>query len=218
MIKPIFGKSKWLASLIILVITIPTIASCLPANQLPVISSLTALYEGEINTTDSCQIKCVASDPDEDELTYTWTAYGGTISGEGPTVTWTAPNTLGNCTIKVEVSDGRDGIATKQISIQVSAPNNPPIIADLTTNCPRVKPNSSGAVIECDASDPDEDELTYTWSADRGNVSGEGNTANWIAPGDYGEYFITVTVTDGRGGEASDEIKIIVCSCHSACP
>jgi hypothetical protein len=218
MIKPIFGRSKWLASLIVLCISFLPIGSCTPANLLPVISSLTADYEGEINPADSCQIECVASDPDGDELTYTWTAYGGTILGGGSTVTWVAPDMFGICSIKVEVSDGRNGLAIELINIEVSAPNNPPVIESLTTNCPRVKPNSSGAIITCVASDPDNDELTYSWSADRGNISGEGSTVNWIAPGDYGTYFITVTVTDGRGGEASDEIKIIVCSCGSACP
>jgi len=224
MIKPIFSQSKWLASLIILIIAILPIASCTPANQPPVISSLTANYEGEINPADSCQIECTALDPDEDELTYVWTAYGGTISGEGPTVTWEAPADLGVCTIKVEVSDDRDGIATDQINIQVFALNNPPIIEDLTTNCPRVKPVGT-ATIECVASDPDGDELSYSWSADRGGISGEGSTATWVAPDNTGNYTITVTVTDGRGGEATSswvtnsqkEGKIIVCTCGSAC-
>jgi hypothetical protein len=224
MIKPIFGKSKWLASVIILGITFLPFASCLATNQLPVISSLTADYEGEINTADSCQITCIASDPDGDELTYTWTAYGGTISGEGPTVTWTAPDMYGTCTIKVEVSDGRNGLATELINIEVTVPNSPPIIENLTTDCPRVKPGGT-ATIECIASDPDGDELTYTWTADRGNINWEGNIATWVAPSDYGNYTITVTVTDGRGGEATSswitnsqhEGLIIVCGCGSAC-
>ncbi len=224
MIRPIFGKSKWLASLIILCISFLPIASCTPANQLPVISSLTAECEDEINPADSCQIECVASDPDGDELTYTWIAYGGNISGEGPTVTWTAPDMFGVCTIKVEVSDGKDGIATEQVNIQVSAPNNLPVIENLTTDCPRVRPSHS-AIITCVASDPDGDTLTYTWSAERGSISAEDNIATWVAPSDYGNYTITVTVTDGRGGETTSswitnsqqDGKIIVCGCGSAC-
>ena len=217
MMKPICGKSKWLASLIILVITFLPIASCASPNQLPDISSLTADYEGEINPADSCQIECVASDPDEeDELAYTWIAYGGTISGTGSTVTWIAPNTFGICTISVEVSDGRDGIATEQINIPVLAPNNPPVIENMTTDCPRVK-KAGTATIECVATDPDNDELTYTWSADRGTTSGEGPTFIWLGPPEYGTYTITVTVTDDRGGEATSTIDIIVCACGSAC-
>ena len=225
MIKPTFGKSKWLSSLIILGITFLPFASCLATNQPPVISSLTADFEGEINPADSCQITCVASDPDEDsDLTYTWTVYGGTIEGEGPIATWTAPDTYGTCTIKVEVSDGSDGIATEQINIEVSVPNTPPAILDLTTDCPRVRPGHS-ATIECIASDPDGDPLTYTWSADRGPISGDGAEVTRTAPNDYGDYTITVTVTDGRGGEATSsfisnshkEGMIIVCACGSAC-
>lgn len=217
MIKSILRQSKWLASLIILVIAITPIASCASANQLPVISSLIANYEGEINPSDSCQIECVASDQDEeDELSYTWTAYGGTILGEGPTVTWVAPDTFGTCTIKVEVSDGKDGIATKQLNIQVSAPNNPPFIENLTTDCPRIRPSVSATIV-CAASDPDGDELNYTWSAERGGISGEGSTVTWTAPPGYGDCIITVTVTDGRGGEASETVKIQVCGCGDAC-
>ena len=225
MMKTIFSQSKWLVSLVILVIATLPVASCMAPNQLPVISSLIANYEGEINPTDSCQIECIAEDPDEDELTYTWTAYGGTISGEGPTVTWEAPDNTGVCTIKVEVSDDRDGIATDQINIKVLAPNNPPIILDLTTDCPRVRLVGTATIV-CTADDPDGDVLTYTWSADRGNISGEGDTATWVAPNDYGDYTITVTITDGRGGEATSswitnshkDGMIIVCSCGNACP
>ena len=225
MMKTILSQSKWLVGLIILVIASLPIASCTAPNQLPVISSLIANYEGEINPTDSCQIECIAEDPDEDELTYVWTAYGGTISGEGPTVTWEAPDNTGVCTIKVEVNDGRDGIAIDQINIPVFAPNNPPIIEDLTTDCPRVLLVGT-ATITCTAFDADGDELTYTWSAERGNISGEGSTATWVAPNDYGDYAITVTVTDGRGGEATSswitnsqkDGMIIVCACGNACP
>ncbi|MBA7576423.1 hypothetical protein ES708_18264 [subsurface metagenome] len=69
----------------------------------------------------------------------------------------------------------------------------------------------------CEASDPDGDELTYTWSAERGNISGEGKEVDWVAPNEFGTFAITVTVTDGRGGEASDERSIRVCTCGDAC-
>ncbi len=188
----------------------------LAPNQPPVISSLTANYEGEINPGDSYQIECIAQDPDGDELTYAWTAYDGTISGEGPTVTWTAPDEYGTYTIMVEVSDGRDGIATEQLTIEILAPNHPPVISNLTTDCPRVRPTRT-AVIVCTASDPDGDGLTYTWTAYDGIISGGGSTVIWTAPNEYGTYTITVTVTDGAGGEVSESISIIVCGCGSAC-
>jgi len=67
----------------------------------------------------NCDIKCVASDPDNDELIYEWLPSGGNISGEGPMVTWIAPLRGGEFTIKVTVSDSRGGIITKSIIFKV---------------------------------------------------------------------------------------------------
>jgi hypothetical protein len=110
------------------------------------------------------------------------------------------------------------------LPIGSNEPNRSPVIEGLTTNCPRVRPAGS-ATIECAAFDPDGDELSYAWSADRGNITGKGDIVTWVAPDATGTYTITVTVSDGRGGEATSswitnsqrEGKIIVCTCGSAC-
>lgn len=222
MIKPVSRQTKWLAGLILVTIAALLISGGCAANELPIISSLVLATEGEIYPGATAQIECTASDPNEDELSYSWSADGGTISGSSATVSWTAPDELGAYTVTVEVSDG-DDIAISQLTIPVVELNNPPVIDNLTTDCPRVK-KAGTATITCEASDPDGDELTYTWSAERGNISGEGAIVTWVAPNEYGDYLITVTVSDGRGGEiTSSEVttfldgKIIVCSCGSAC-
>jgi hypothetical protein len=223
MIKPVSLQSKWLAGFVLITIAALLISGGCAPNTLPVISSLSLTTQGEINPGAIARIKCDATDPDEDELSYTWSADGGTISGSGANVSWTAPQAPGTYTISIEVDDGHDGIATDQLTITVFAPNSPPVIESLTTDCPRVRPNHSG-IITCVASDPDGDELTYTWTAERGYIDGEGPEVTWTAPGDYGYYLITVTVSDGRGGEvSSSEVtdftdgKISVCACGSAC-
>jgi hypothetical protein len=220
MMKPIFSQSKWLAILIIPAIATLLLSGC-PANQPPVISDLTVNSEGEINPGVSYQIECTASDPNEDELIYTWSADGGYISGVGSTVSWTAPDEASAYTITVEVSDTRKGIATEQLTLNVLTPNQPPVIENLAPEWGRLK-KASNTPVTCVASDPNGDDLTYEWSAvddagnPAGNITREGSTITWIAPNDYGTYTITVTVTDGRGGEASDYTEIIVCSCGSA--
>ncbi len=212
--KLVLIQPEWLASLIILVIVTILIGGCTPANQPPVISSLTA-SEGRVSPSGSSQIKCVASDPDGDKLSYSWSA-SGDISGEGSAVTWIAPEAPGAYIITVEVTDGRGGEATTQLTINVVAPNQPPVIDSLTTEKELVV-KAGTSTIECIASDPDEDELSYTWSAERGNISGEGAVVTWVAPNTYGTYTITVTVTDGRGGEASESVSIEVCpTCPAA--
>jgi hypothetical protein len=222
-IKTVSFKSKWLAGLVLVAIAALLIGGGCAANTLPVISNLALTTEGEINPGMATQLRCTAVDPDEDELSYTWSADGGTLSGSGANVSWTAPEAPGTYSVSVAVSDGHDGIATEAIIISVLAPNNTPVIESLTTDCPRVKPGHSG-IITCVASDPDRDELSYTWTTERGAISGEGPEVTWTAPGEYGYYSITVTVSDGRGGEVSSsevtnltEGKISVCACGSAC-
>jgi len=209
MIKLVPGQPKWLASLIILVIAALLIGGCTPPNQPPLISSLTP-GKGQVSPSDSCQVKCVASDPDGDQLSYSWSADGGSISGEEPVVTWTAPAAPGDYTIAVKVTDGRGGEATTQLTIGVAV-NQPPVIVSLTSE-QQVR-MATTSTIECIASDPDEDKLDYIWSASGGNISEEGPVVTWVAPNAYGTYTITVTVTDGRGGQAIKGIEIVVACC-----
>jgi hypothetical protein len=75
----------------------------------------------------------MASDPDGDTLSYSWTATGGTISGVGSTVTWVAPSAEGTFTISVAVDDGKGGTDTATVAISVvvaagsiSVQSNPP--------------------------------------------------------------------------------------------
>ena len=212
--KLISSQLKWLAGLIILVIAIPLIGSCVLANQPPAISSLTS-NEEQIAPAGISRVECIASDPDGDELNYIWSASGGNISGEGPVVTWTAPDAPGTYTLTVEITDGKSGEATAQLTIDVIAINHPPAIESLATEWQQVR-KAASSTAECVASDPDGDELSYTWSASGGNISGKGHAVTWVAPNAYGTYTITVTVSDGRGSKASKSTSIQVCSCPGA--
>lgn len=206
--KLIFSQPKWLASSIILVVTTLVIGGCTPANQPPVISSFTA-NEERVAPAGSCQVECTTSDPDEDELSYIWTADGGNISGEASVVIWTAPDAPGAYTITVEVNDGRGSEATAQLAISVVAVNHPPIITNLTADKERVIPSGS-CQVECIASDPDGDELSYEWLASGGSVHAEGSIATWTAPVATGTYTIMVRVTADQGGESSSSLDIDV--------
>ncbi len=205
--RQVRSQLKWLARLIIPVAAILLITSCAPANEPPVISSLTADKE-LVNPSGSCLVSCVASDPDGDELSYTWSASGGNISGEGAVITWVAPEEVGAYTITVKVTDIRRDEATAQLTINVAV-NHPPVIESLTANPPVVNRGRT-STIECVASDPDDDELSYLWSAEQGDISGQGATVTWTAPSACATYTITVTVADGRGDEVSQALSITV--------
>ena len=89
--------------------------------------------------------------------------------------------------------------------------NHLPAITSLEAEPQRVLPWGRGSCqIICTASDRDGDELSYNWSANGGNISGTGASVNWTAPSSVGSYNVTVTVTDGRGGEVTDYVTITV--------
>jgi len=90
------------------------------ANQSPAISSLVAdpsglLYGGRTTIT------CIATDPDGDAVSYSWSASEGSISGVGNKVTWVAPNKGGNFNVTVILSDGKGGETTGNIMVTVAA-------------------------------------------------------------------------------------------------
>jgi hypothetical protein len=71
----------------------------------------------KVGKTKEYDIECIASG--NGTLSYNWTCTGGEISGEGPLVTWTAPNTTSDVTVTVEVYDGAGNWASKSIIFDV---------------------------------------------------------------------------------------------------
>ena len=203
-----FKVNKWITCLTVLAVTILFISGCAPPNEPPVITSLQAERELVLRV-ESCQVECVASDPEGGELNYEWHASGGSISGEGATTTWIAPDEVGEYVVSVNVTDGDGNSATQSVTITVVRENHPPEIVDLSASEEWIIP-SGNCTISCEASDPDNDSLSYEWLASGGNITGEGDTVTWVAPEDIGDYNITVVVTDGLGGEDSASLSIIV--------
>jgi hypothetical protein len=87
--------------------------------------------------------------------------------------------------------------------------NHEPAIASLEAEPGRIL-TSGDCQIVCTASDSDGDELSYDWSASGGETNGQGAAVIWTAPNATGSYDVTVTVTDGRGGEVTDDVTITV--------
>ncbi|HSG28175.1 MAG TPA: PKD domain-containing protein, partial [Candidatus Krumholzibacterium sp.] len=94
----------------------------------------------------------------------------------------------------------------KSIEFSNSAPGNIRITKD---KCYM----SAGTVValSATASDPDEDEISFSWTVSGGALSpssGEGAAVSWTAPGE-GAYTVTVNVTDGIDS-SSRSIEILV--------
>jgi len=200
----------------------------------PLISSLTAANT-QVSALSETQIACEANGGEGDNLTYVWTATGGTFIGSGSVVSWKAPATPGSYTITVSVSNGFGSTKTENINITVTPkPSNPPIISSITFSNPPYPPitinsnmtdtekqelpkltirNYTTADISCVASDPDNTKLDYTWHATGGKLEGTGAKVQWIAAGEPGTYTITVNVSDTTGGVAESSIQVVVHCC-----
>ena len=178
----------------------PPVAACSAAAP--------SVYQG---STDPVAIHVNASDPDNDPLTYSYTATGGTVDGTGPDARWNPSGlALGSYTINVKVDDGRGGTATCAADVAVvQRPNRPPVISCSPERNPIIA--GERVAINSRASDPDGDPITYSYSATGGQISGTTATAQFDSTGlAAGSYGITCTADDGRGGRTSAPTNVDV--------
>ncbi|HEX2868291.1 MAG TPA: LamG-like jellyroll fold domain-containing protein [Ignavibacteriales bacterium] len=95
-----------------------TIQSVERLNNPPVIASIKA-DPGKVDLNASSVITCLASDPDKDPLTYTWSAPSGTLSPSGNKASWKSPGAAGNYYITCTVTDTMGGAAKDSVLIPV---------------------------------------------------------------------------------------------------
>jgi len=178
-------------------------------NHPPRIKSLAA-FGDTLLMGQSTTIYCTAVDRDEDGLSYTWTASGGMLQLQDASAVWTAPSSAGSFRIACIVNDSRGGTDSSGVFIDVlDAINHTPTIERMIAD-PRNVDLGGSVQLTCTASDPDDDDLTYSWSALAGSFSGDGSMITWNAPILQGLYFITCTVDDGHGAHVTDSIYVVV--------
>ncbi len=87
--------------------------------------------------------------------------------------------------------------------------NRPPTVRARCEPC-TVEIGRTATVI-ADAADPDGDMLTYQWSAPSGSLSNRADRQTpWTAPMQEGPVPVTISVSDGKGGTATDAVTIQV--------
>jgi len=188
------------------------------ANESPAITDLTADADWTL-PSGNLQVTCDAEDPDEDDLSYEWTTDGGSISGTGAVVNWTAPQEFGVYNITVAVSDGHSSSDARTLFVSVALEPQS-IIEDLVVTAEHcyLKPYSWGYKvgkekeyhIECILSDSSI-EVSYDWSCEDGTISGEGSMITWTAPDEYIER-TTVTVVVSDMVPESVVFEVVSCS------
>jgi hypothetical protein len=159
---------------------------------------------------DSSYIYCSAVDINNDPVNYHWSVNGGTISGTGYMIKWSAPLIPGKYSVVCTVSDSNGGVITDTLTIDVvEFINSDPVIEQIKAYPRKIHPGTN-TTINCIASDSDRDPLYYDWSAAYGILSGSGTSVTWTAPNNAGNFNILCSVNDGRGGEALDSIRVSV--------
>ena len=182
-----------------------------PPNHPPVAAcsvNPTSLFAG---SGDTVAVHVTASDPDNDPLTYSYTASGGSVEGTGADARWNSSGVaVGSYTVNVKVDDGKGGTASCAADIKVEEKPNHPPTATMSVERSPIQPGEHTG-ITCNGSDPDNDPLTYSYTASGGQITGSGSNVQFdstgLAPGTYA---VKCVVNDGRGGtaDASGNVEV----------
>lgn len=196
---------------IVLRFGLPKEAPPAPVNRPPVAACSANPASIFAGSGDTVTVHVNASDPDNDPLTYSYSATGGTVDGTGPDARWNSSGlSAGTYTVTSQVSDGKGGTASCAADIKVEARPNRPPTASLSVERSPIQPGEHTG-ITCAGNDPDGDPLTYSYSASGGQVTGTGSNAQFDATGlQPGTYTVKCTVNDGRGGtaDASGNVEV----------
>ena len=160
---------------------------------------------------DVIAVHVTAATSEKYPVNYSWSASDGSVDGTGADVRWSsAGHRTGPYTVKVRVDNGRNGSAECVANLRIEQrPNRPPVIAcsaDRTTVT-----QGDPVTITANASDPDNDPLTYSWNASAGKIDGSDSSVKFRT-GDLspGPYTINGHVDDGRTGTADCSVVVQV--------
>lgn len=93
--------------------------------------------------------------------------------------------------------------------------NKSPVVSSVLVTPNSVSPGGT-ATVTVQASDPDGDAITYSYTPSGGAITGNSSTVTWTAPVIPGSYSVTVTVNDGKGGQASGNGALTVLTPQTA--
>jgi hypothetical protein len=196
-------------------------------NTVPCIDSLTA-SAGAVVPGGSISLQAVVHDNDPgDTLTHAWTASAGSFSAPSSlSTTWTAPMATGPVTLTFTVTDSKGATASLSLTLQVQPGsgsasvsitfNTSPAISLVTASPAHVKVGEP-TTVTATAADGEGNSLSYAWTAGcAGSWTDASSATARFTPsaqpaGDVcGNCPLTVTVTDGRGGQTTGTLRICV--------
>lgn len=144
-----------------------------------------------------------SADTDGTIASYAWSWGDGTTSTTTVPTTTHAYTAAGTYTVGLTVTDNDGATATAEATVEVTAPNAPPVAA--------LSVEPTGLTVALDgraSSDPDGTIASYAWDL------GEGSTATGAQASftyaESGTYEVTLTVTDDEGAQASASTTVEV--------
>jgi hypothetical protein len=190
------------------------IVTVLQVNKIPVANAGTdqIVHEGAIASLDGTG----SSDPDGEAITYKWTAPSGIIlsleTSSKPTFTAPQVSTDTPYTFSLVVNDGKENSASDDVLITVLQVNKVPV-----ANAGPDQKVNKGSTVNLDgtaSSDPDENTLTYHWTAPAGITlsSDTDPKPTFTAPevSDETKFTFSLVVNDGKADSQIDEVEITV--------
>lgn len=179
------------------------------ANRPPVlncIADMSTIIEG-----NSVTIQSNATDPDRnDQLTFNWSAAQGSLSTQNGSASFDSTGlSPGNYTVGLEVRDKKQNLATCEVSLTVDKNKIAPVIACEPSNVNVTEGQST--TITAQASDGNNDALTYSWSVDGSSVTNNQPSFDFGSAGrSVGDHTVQVTVTDVDNLSANCQFNVTV--------
>jgi predicted secreted protein len=180
-------------------------------NEPPTIDDISVEPE-TLEPEGTSTITVTASDPNPDELTYSFEATNGFsfASTDGNTGELSAPDSFGTTgSVTIVVTD-EDGATARERLTVATVTNTAPNINGVTAAPSTLQPGGEATVI-VSAADAESDQLNYQWSSPMGwNIDDPSAAEITVtAPDTYdASAILDVTVSDDRGFEATASISL----------
>ena len=181
-----------------------------PGNNPPVINTSSPASPVTLNENTSQAFTIAASDPNGDPITKQWAVDGLVVGGNTLSYTFNANYfSQGAHAIAVSARDGKGGVAMKAWQIYVNNVNRAPVASNATYTVA----NSDSLTFSIAATDPDNEELTWTILSTAASGTLTGTAPNFVytpAAGFIGPVSFTFKVNDGAADSNTGTVTINV--------